>query len=74
MLTTFVYHIQLKNRKNTVPNQFFSISSTILKVLDTIQLFPYEIQTGPVITFSSKLRDNRKTTTVLLHIKSYISF
>lgn len=59
----------------------------MLKVLDTIQIFPYEIQTDkslndlsvcrmtvPVTTFPSKLRDNRKTTTVLLHIKSYISF
>jgi hypothetical protein len=70
-----------------VPNQFFSISSTLLKVLDTIQIFPYVIQTDksfndlpvcrmtvPVTTFPSKLRDNRKTITVLLHIKSYISF
>jgi hypothetical protein len=45
MLTNFAYYIQFKNRKTTVPNQFFSISSTILKVLDTIQLFPYELQT-----------------------------
>lgn len=59
----------------------------MLKVLDTIQIFPYVIQTDKsfndlpvcrmtvsVTTFPSKLRDNRKTITVLLHIKSYISF
>lgn len=70
-----------------MPNQFFSISSTMFKVLDTIQIFPYVIQTDkslndlsvcrmtvPVTTFTCKLRDNRKTITVLLHIKSYISF